>query len=267
VHLYHEALGSFPSGSALPPADKAWGCGWEWSATILPYVEATNLGQRINYNLAPNDYNAANAKLQKTFLPFYQCPSAEPLTLTACWGGFVPSSDGKHVAETSYAATATHTALLITDPTSNNAGRTGSGCLYDQSGVGLAQIVDGSSQTLLITERIPYPDKDPVKTAIGGTCPNANCDWAPHWDGGARVTTHFGINNPSAPFWSHTAIQSSHPGGANFALADGHVTFLSESIRLPVLWALTTRGPGVTPATEDPASTPYGGEVINDTEY
>ncbi|MCG2683896.1 MAG: DUF1559 domain-containing protein [Planctomycetales bacterium] len=45
---------------------------------------------------------------------------------------------------------------------------------------------------------------------------------------------------------------SRHPGGANFALADGHVTFFNETINQQTLKALTTRN---------------GGEVIDGTDY
>lgn len=197
--------------------------------------------------------------------PFYQCPSAAPLTVTACCGGYVATDGGKHVAETSYAAIVSHT----TDGNVGNSISTyaGSGCLFVNSGIRLADITDGSSQTLLLSERVPFPDDDPIKAAAGATCPNAACEWGPHWAGMSRVTTHFGINNPSATAWAYTGIQSSHTGGANFAFADGHVAYLSETIRLATLWALTTRAPGVTPAAEDPQGAAYGGEVVNDTDY
>jgi len=61
---------------------------------------------------------------------------------------------------------------------------------------------------------------------------------------------YFGINK--APYYQQSGVMSRHPGGANFALADGHVTFFNETINQQTLKALTTRN---------------GGEVIDGTDY
>lgn len=54
------------------------------------------------------------------------------------------------------------------------------------------------------------------------------------------------------PLNSFIIDRQSNPGGANFAFADGHVSFLSETINQDTLVKLTTRD---------------GGETIQDTEY
>ena len=40
------------------------------------------------------------------------------------------------------------------------------------------------------------------------------------------------------------AIKSRHPGGAQFVFADGHVSFVQETINQDVLEALTSRAIG-----------------------
>jgi prepilin-type processing-associated H-X9-DG protein len=51
---------------------------------------------------------------------------------------------------------------------------------------------------------------------------------------------------------SFTNSSSYHPGGCNFAFADGSVKFLKDSINTQVYWALGTRA---------------GGEVISADSY
>ena len=76
---------------------------------------------------------------------------------------------------------------------------------------------------------------------------NGNCSVGFLWCGGNLLTVFFGINDLS-PYRSigDKYIRSHHPGGAQFAFADGHVRFLSETIDQAVLEALASRAGGET---------------------
>ena len=228
LHLYHEAKGMFPPGYGLVNATE----GWAWSAFILPYMEQANISDRIDYTHSFNEYVSPNNTLLKTILPFYQCPSAAPVVLVPCCAAYVAHDGSQQVAGTDYAGIATHTQA---QPDLCGKTSTGSGCLYVNSRVSIADIKDGTSYTLMIGERMFFPDNDPQKTGWSA-CPGGVCDFGDNWAGVSRITTYYGINNPSATYYDQSSVQSRHPGGSTFNFADGHVAYLSENIRLNVLW-------------------------------
>jgi prepilin-type processing-associated H-X9-DG protein len=97
-------------------------------------------------------------------------------------------------------------------------------------------VKDGTSNTLLLGE-------------VAGKGPGTH--EAFFWAGGNMLTTLEGINGPHTSvggtwptngmsFYA-TGFGSWHPGGCNFVLADGSVTFISQNVGQNVLRALTTR--------------------------
>ena len=115
----------------------------------------------------------------------------------------------------------------------------------------LADVTDGTSNTLLLGERNHW---DPVYDRL---CPNdqliTNGWWA--YAGTADVLLSAAVPlNYQVPASATScdavkadrlcAFGSRHPGGANFAFADGSVQFLSDSTPLALLQALSTRDGG-----------------------
>ena len=120
----------------------------------------------------------------------------------------------------------------------------------------IASVQDGTTNTLLVGETA-YNLPDYTFSARGA----ADCRgkgrysftyWAVPYVGSTACTTAYGINPVDEPgdgvfdpHWTH-AFRSEHPGGVNFALADGSVRFVNDFIDADLLDALATRNGGET---------------------
>ena len=91
-----------------------------------------------------------------------------------------------------------------------------------EDAIRLVDVSDGSSNTLIVAEDSEFSDGE--------------------WINGGNVFDQaFAIN--AAPAFEND-IRSNHPGGANGVFADGHVSFLSETMELFTLGAICTRASG-----------------------
>ncbi len=238
LHSYHATHRVFPPGfCSLEYRGRYYDMGrWGWSAFILPFVEQSTAEEMIDYDFSHNVRCEQNWEAGRTFIPLYQCPSAGPNELiTCCWeirGGDTGYSDEEDAAETNYAAIATHTAYPET------LYQPGSGVMYLNSRTRIADIIDGTSNTVVVGECDFGPD-DPVRDN-SAFCPNGKCGIGRWWASFNVITTYFGINSGTSVMTP--GVESRHPGGASFTYADGHVEFLAETIDQYVLEAYTTRG-------------------------
>ncbi len=257
LHLFIEAREHLPAGMFYfdPPTNGV--PGWAWSSYVLPYLENENVSTMIDFTQGYNVNTPQNIAVLRTLLSVYECPSAAPSKLVTCCR-FIPGPEDAGRAD--YSAIATHTS---DDYASTGKG---SGCMFNSSAIRPADITDGTSQTLLLGESI-IEDEQWKQTAGPDYCPNAQCNIGKLWAAENRITTYWGVNQH--PTIDQAGVQSLHPGGANFAFADGHVSFLSDNIRQSTLWAITTRGPGEVKSGDVdsmgnqilPVGS-YGGEII-----
>lgn len=106
---------------------------------------------------------------------------------------------------------------------------------YWRGGVKISEITDGTSHTFLIGESSPVDGNSPAYVSSGDwavTGIGINFDWENYCD------------SPPDCYWNMRGFRSYHPGGVQFAFADGSVRFIPDNIDHPVYRALSTRKKG-----------------------
>lgn len=245
IHNYHSVHERFPMGSVgmNPVTGQAVQAnGWRrpFCVAILPYLEQsaiyTSYNNDVGFNLAAN----ATARIVK--INAWTCPSDTTYLFNE--GGTFPTT--------------------VMDYKGNYGLNWGSGVYFVQGsgrspfwlsfGASLAEITDGSSNTLAMMEMIQVPhasgqtppdrrariwNDDPgcyqLSTLIGpnSTSPDlGQCRNTPE--------LHAPCTNTSNPLNSSLGSRSRHPGGVNSLLCDGAVRFVKDSVNLPTWQALST---------------------------
>lgn len=172
-----------------------------WSAYLLPHLEQGSLYDSLDLALAFD--HPVNAEAAASILPVYLCPSS-PLGARLVEGRG-PAHYGGMYGE------------RITSPNSPPKGT----MLIDRA-VGLREIADGTSRTIVVAEDTGFADGQ--------------------WINGRNLFDQaFAINQ--APAFEND-IRSEHPGGAQATFADGSVRFLSDDLALELLAAYCTRAGG-----------------------
>ncbi|MFO0842153.1 MAG: DUF1559 domain-containing protein [Gemmataceae bacterium] len=251
-HNYHDALGEFPyarpirsgdgsvagagnatntGGSPYPTNANSFG---SWQVRILPYIEQDALQKRVIGHANSTDYAAGRAAIRSVPVAMYQCPSDPNSTQTV-------TSGGSPIYLSSYMGVAGNDDWNEAGGWGSNA-TNGFFAVYSwqrsasKRPVKMASITDGTSNSLAVGERpvhmplqwgwlyatdfdtlMANPSNDDVYgVASDGASPP--CPRPSHY----RTDT---VNGRCA----HTHYWSAHSGGANWALADGSVRFITYS--------------------------------------
>jgi len=145
LHNYHDAHATFPPGRMRSLVDGAGRC-FSAYAHLLPMLDAAPLYHRIDFNADPDNPAKNGVPLGQT-IPFFLCPSDSYRVLQ--------SNNVNGVIVDS----AVHNYPLCTGTTyplspRNPGGVPVTGVFYENSKTRLADLVDGSSSTVCISETI-----------------------------------------------------------------------------------------------------------------
>jgi prepilin-type N-terminal cleavage/methylation domain-containing protein/prepilin-type processing-associated H-X9-DG protein len=272
LHTYQDQLGSFPVTSMRVLGDPTciacgYGALYTFRTLMLPQIEQEPLYQAVNFSYLYSPWGFGdtqryplNTTVAMTFVSVFACPS-DRMGVLGAEGGRGAEGTSIVIPDSNYVASAGTKVVPgnnwngLTAPCTAGAD---DGAMYEFRAVRLSEFRDGTSSTFLLGEFGRGPDG----VGMG--------DWFAGWDSVVQRLASAGINRSyAAPFpfadrmpaFSNPPLQgpqsslgfgSYHPGGANFAFADGSVKLVKETTDLRVLAALGTRA---------------GGEAISASDY
>lgn len=146
IHNYHDTHNHFPSGymSRFDNSGNDLGPGWGWATAILPQLEQSALFEQIQFDKSIED--AANSVTRTITVSTYLCPSD---STQAIWTAKRYETAGNILQTVCDVASSNYVGVYGT----SEPGVDGNGCFSRDVNLRFADIVDGSSHTLLVGER------------------------------------------------------------------------------------------------------------------
>ena len=241
LHSYEFAQEEFPAGVTNPTGpikNNEVGKDVSFLVEILPHIEQMGIATRFDKSLGA--YDPANANAREQPIGVYTCPSNSI-------GNQVESKNG-FIGVSCYAGCYNSVEAPIDED--NN------GVLYLNSRTKFSDIIDGSSNTILVGEF--NPDSSTLGWASGtnSTLRNTGDEFTTgvqYWsnynsgdfdnfeDEFAEEEEEDREEGEPDPLLIMGGFGSQHTGGANFCFASGTVTFLSNSIDPKILKNLGDR--------------------------
>ena len=244
-HSYHDVNQYFPGAIYLAPPSTQ---GYTVFVSLLPFLEQQNLYQVWNF-ATPLSNGQSSTSPAAMVLPVLICPSdvipqnpyPSPKPSGYFWG---ITSYGGNGGSQVYPTPSDDGIFFAVGPASSPLG----------SPVPMANVTDGLSNTLLFGER--YHRDANFDAAGGGTDPIAGYGWWGAFHGNPSTDVTESASAPlnylmpsssagaAAVNMRINAWGSGHTNGANFALADGSVQFITNGISQTTLLYLATRAGG-----------------------
>ena len=211
---YHDQHKVFPIGNV---ATRMWG----FQAMILPQLDQVPVHRLCNFN-HPGDCFSYNGSV-----PSDKQPAAKQMSVSNCPNDPLTGQIGNFPGIGGYAP---GNYLGVMGLTSTDR----KGVLYSNSNTSMADIRDGTSQTLMMGER-----GIPNDLYWGWLICGAGFDATGYGDN--LMTTTIGLSR-GVPDGAHNGhFWTYHTGGGHFLMADGSVRFISLNINLSLFQALSTK--------------------------
>ena len=253
-HNYHDVLGTFPPGKITEPQANGTDLGnyFGWAALLLPFCEQQNIQNLVDFK--QKVYSEDNQRAGRNMISMYLCPSdpdrairkvdyynpdkgwaLEQLELAPThYGGVVTEKISEYGSATTDGWTLAHDNL---------------GCLFEGRGVKISDILDGTSNTIMVMEASSYETGTPKTYDNGSWIVGTNIfrktkapiNYKPTCSHFKSGTFDWGCSECSA--YQYEA-RSRHPSGLNALFADGSCRFVSQTVDMDALAAALTRACG-----------------------
>ncbi len=252
---YESAYGWLPAGSQHSTGgNNNTDLGWSWRALILPFLEQASLASQFDMTLKMND--PINVPLLTEEVGVYVCPSDTEINAQFYNMGGISTVRSSYIGNGGaflnsfrpQPAFPQYNAVL---------GRT---LDTTYKGVTIAQIRDGTSNTLFSGEVVGYAVDTGSEFGVRGDGLGGNFVWDPAVYGITNSagfvsatlsqcrTGHGLINPPDDPrniILLHNSFASNHVGGITGAFVDGSTHFINDTIEHNQLtWADFQTNPG-----------------------
>ncbi|MHB8899516.1 MAG: DUF1559 domain-containing protein [Thermoguttaceae bacterium] len=253
MHNYHDVFQTFP------PAAWSFRNQLSWVPMVLPFIEQQALHDQVDF--AAGAYNNANRGIGANKLTGLLCPSGKTVQNTNGGDNFTNAAGATVVTYSMHyygilgpegpVGTSTATYRMLPDPTGTvnaHGGYADQGILGADRCRKFRDVTDGTSNTLLLGE-ISWEMAACYRNFVRGIAGSPNDPTKPNERNAAcnpakNVQYQINLVRYTSGNFNDVSFGSQHPGGCHFAVSDGSVTFISETVDMALYLAAASRDSG-----------------------